>query len=256
MRPAKELLYKSARWIYLQFKSLYLSWKVRQTGVRLNGRLSFDENVFFLGVYPLLQGDRLVVYDIGASVGYVSTCLAKVSKVRQVYAFEPIRSVFETLKTRTAAYPHITCFQIALGDSAGSAEIHLNKSLTSSSLLKLLPTHGKEFPWTQELGTESIPIARLDDFAREQALLPADIIKVDVQGFELHVLAGAKQCLAQAKYCILELSFVPLFESGPSFDEIYGALRTAGYRLIGLSGEIRGKSGRVLQVDGIFENTQ
>ena len=49
-----------------------------------------------------------------------------------------------------------------------------------------------------------VPMVSLDDYARTQSLYP-DLIKIDVEGFEVEVLKGARICLEKARYVILEV---------------------------------------------------
>ena len=75
-----------------------------------------------------------------------------------------------------------------------------------------------------------------------------------VQGFEDQVLQGGRETMGQAGYCLLEMSFRPLYEGSPVFDDIYRQMRELGFRLIGIVDILKGKSGLPLQVDAIFEN--
>jgi hypothetical protein len=75
-----------------------------------------------------------------------------------------------------------------------------------------------------------------------------------VQGYEDRVLRGGINTISKAKYCVLEISFAPLYEKGPLFDDIYQIMRKMGFILVGLGEVSKGKSGMPLQVDGIFKN--
>ena len=77
----------------------------------------------------------------------------------------------------------------------------------------------------------------------EHELPPPRLLKIDVQGFEGHVVAGATETLERTRYCITEVSFKPLYEGAPLFDEIYDAFVGRGFRLAGLAGELRSSTG-------------
>jgi hypothetical protein len=111
-----------------------------------------------------------------------------------------------------------------------------------------------EFPGIAADDRIQVEVTRLDDYVREHSLPQPDLIKIDVQGYEDRVLRGGPMTIGKAKYCVIEMSMLPLYEGGPLFDDIYGMMRTMGFRLVGITGDLRGRSGRQLQADGIFVN--
>jgi hypothetical protein len=116
--------------------------------------------------------------------------------------------------------------------------------------------HTDQFSDTEITHQQEINVVRLDDFIYQHQLPQPDLIKIDVQGFEKNVIEGGYETLKKAKYCVLEMSFKPLYEGSPLFDDIYRLMTDLGFSLIGFSSPLIGKSGDYLQVDGIFENTR
>ncbi len=113
------LLRNPALSVHLWHERAYSWWKSRETGVQLRAPLSVDERRFYLQLRWALMGSDLVVYDIGAASGVLSGCLAKLANVRAVHAFEPIPSAFAQLSARMRPYPHVTCHNVAVGESNG-----------------------------------------------------------------------------------------------------------------------------------------
>ena len=60
-------------------------------------------------------------------------------------------------------------------------------------------------------------------------LAPADLIKIDVQGYELEVLKGGAQTLAKAQIALIELSLIEINAGAPLLDEALGFMRSAGF---------------------------
>jgi FkbM family methyltransferase len=234
----------------------YTLWRIRETGVHFRKALAYYEQVFFLEFRSALIGDNLIVYDIGAASGVFSACLAKLCNVQSVHAFEPIPSAFAELTEHTRQYPQIERHNVAVGAENAESTIWVTvDSRDSSSLLKMLPLHKEEQPYaTYEDQPEKIQIVRLDDFVREKQLPLPDVMKIDVQGYETHVLDGGSTVITHAAFVILEMSFLSLYEGGPLFDDVYCQMRNLGFRLVGMTGGLRGVSGRHLQADGIFQN--
>ncbi len=82
------------------------------------------------------------------------------------------------------------------------------------------------------------------------------LMKVDVQGFELDVLAGAETTLQRVDVLIVETSMVELYERQPLFHEVYEFLRARGFVFAGSFDQILDPSGgAVLQADAIFLRT-
>ena len=240
--------------VHVWHERAFTWWKLRETGVRAFEPLSFTERRFFLGLRPVLKDDRLVVYDIGASVGVVSGCLAKLPNITAIHAFEPIPEVFATLTARMRPYPLVQCHNVALSDDTGVMTMYISKSTDSSSLLPMAELHRTELPGTDISHQIQVGVVRLDDHVSQLSLPQPHLVKIDVQGNEDRVLRGGEKTIRQAKYCVLEMSLQPLYEGSPLFDDVYRQVRDLGFRLIGFAGDLTGQSGRQLQVDGIFEN--
>ena len=113
------LLWSPVRWAHVQYVEAYSYYKVHKAGLLARSPLTHAEREFYLKLRPALQGDSLVVYDIGASKGVVSGRLAKLSNVIAVHAFEPIPNVYAQLVARMQPYPQVHCHNVAVGDIAG-----------------------------------------------------------------------------------------------------------------------------------------
>jgi FkbM family methyltransferase len=243
-----------AAWLHAQYNKVYSYYKVAQTGVITNHPLNATERGFYLKLQSILQGESLVIYDIGAARGIVSTCLAKLPNVKSIQAFEPIPDIYKQLLDNVQKYPQVRCHNVALGDAPGEALMYISGKTDSSSLLPMADLHTEQFPGTQIQQQIKVPVVRLDDYVEQHQLIAPDIIKIDVQGFEENTIRGGQKTISQAKYCVLEMSFQPLYEGSLLFDAIYQVMRELNFNLIGVSTPLTGKSGIQLQVDGIFEN--
>jgi Methyltransferase FkbM domain len=119
----------------------------------------------------------------------------------------------------------------------------------------MLTRHQDAFPPANYVGTEQVPIHRLDSVASD-VLRPNDIalLKIDVQGFEKQVIAGGNSTVNDRCAGVqLELSFVPLYEGGMLIREALDLVDSLGFTLAGLlPGFTDPRNGRMLQADGIF----
>src|SRR3990172_5585393 len=181
------------------YLNVYSSWKLKQIGIRISGHVPLAARKFLIDFSAAFRGNRLVFFDIGASIGVISDCVARLPNVAQIHSFEPLPEVYTQLRKQMRFFSKAHCHQVALGDSNGVASMHINKSSTSSSILPAGRLLQSEFPWTMEERKEEVAMARLDDFVRQFSLPGPDVIKVDVQGYELSVIKGGQDTISQAK---------------------------------------------------------
>ena len=76
--------------------------------------------------------------------------------------FEPLSEAFSALERRASRDSHWQVHRLALGDRDGTAEINVAGNSWSSSLLPMGAQHLRSAPQSAYVGTESVPIARLD----------------------------------------------------------------------------------------------
>jgi FkbM family methyltransferase len=232
-----------------------LSWlELRNSGVSTLRRSAYAERKILRELLHCLRMENdLVVYDIGAHTGRYAAAIANSTAVRQVIAFEPIPDSFGMLKEHTQALGKVTPINLALGDETGRTRFFLNESRASSSLLPMHPRHVRHFPFTARVSQASVEIKTLDEVSAELRLVPPDIIKLDVQGYEDRVIAGGAETFGKARWCLIELSLVELYEGAATFDQLYRAMTSLGFALRQVTDQLVGQDGTPLQINALFE---
>jgi FkbM family methyltransferase len=197
-----------------------------------------------------------VVFDIGANSGQYAAGLRKAGFNGRLISFEPLAEPFSRLQSNASKDPLWEIRRCALGDTEGTISVNVaGNAGESSSVLPMLKRHQDAYPPANYVGTEEVPIHRLDDVASE-ILKPADkaFLKIDVQGFEQHVLAGGESTINNR--CVgmqLELSFLPLYEGGMLINQALDLVYSMGFTLTGLLPcFVDPRDGQMLQADGIF----
>jgi FkbM family methyltransferase len=134
----------------------------------------------------LRAGD--VFYDVGANFGwYTVNMLARVSGLARVVAFEPLAQTFALLTRNVAANGftgRAVLHHAAVSDSAGTTTIR--------QFPRLDDMHASLYIVDDQYTEETVPLITLDSVAEAHAMNPA-VIKCDVEGHELRVLAGAER---------------------------------------------------------------
>ncbi|MFZ2629827.1 MAG: FkbM family methyltransferase [Rugosibacter sp.] len=196
------------------------------------------------------------IIDVGANQGQFARMISGSFPRAELYCFEPLEEPFRQLSAWAQAQnSRVHCFQLALGEQEGEMEMHLHEQHTpSSSLLASTDTCHRLYPQTQAERMTRIRVSTLDQ-ALEDALdhMPREILlKLDVQGFEDHVLRGAGRMLTLCKAVVLEVCLDPLYEGQADFHGLAQLLHAAGFRYAGNLDQIYGEDGRVVFLDAVF----
>lgn len=196
-----------------------------------------------------------LIFDIGANTGQFGTQLRNASYKGRIVSFEPLSSAHKELLSVSAEDTQWNVAPpTAIGNKEGEIEIHIAKNSVSSSILKMLNTHSSAAPESSYIGTEKVPMKRLDSIAKEY-INSSDVyfLKIDTQGYEDRVIQGAKEVLKKACGVQLELSLVPLYEGQKLFNEMVLELNNQGFELWDIATAfVEPANGRLLQVDATF----
>src|SRR5579863_2100638 len=160
-----------------------------------------------LGVAPSVEHFGLLrslsvagVLDVGASRGQFSLACRICLPGTPIVAFEPIPEEARTFRAVHAGAHGVTLIESALGERAGEATLHLSARSDSSSVLPIGRGQVEIYPSTAEVGQITVAMARLDDLAEHWRGRAGQLLKLDVQGFELQVLRGAPGTLSSCSY--------------------------------------------------------
>jgi FkbM family methyltransferase len=195
-----------------------------------------------------------LVLDVGANTGqFVHQCRAAGYK-GEIISFEPSAAAHAGLLQSAAPDPFWTVAdRMALGAKTGEVEINIAANSYSSSILPMLDSHLAAAPHSAYLQKEKVPLRRLDDIVPSNTPGRHIFLKLDVQGYESHVLAGATQLLNHTLALQLEMSLLPLYEGETLMPQMHAAMTAKGFDLWDLEPSFRDPAtGRLLQIDAIF----
>jgi FkbM family methyltransferase len=200
----------------------------------------FDEVTSRLAMEAARPGDT--VLDIGAHIGYFSLLFSTlVGETGRVFSFEPTPATFDVLSANARRRPNITVTQAAVGDEAGQHEmtaydlryVAFNTLSEANRLPAKADAHGTRI---------TVTLLRLDDFLRERGIVP-DVIKIDAENFENHVIGGLLETLAahhprviletgeaatlEAAKDLLALGYQPFYCRSQSVEPWHGTIEEA-----------------------------
>ncbi|WP_313642605.1 FkbM family methyltransferase [Stenotrophomonas sp.] len=197
-----------------------------------------------------------LVVDVGANIGQYGSAMRGLGYAGRIISFEPMKAAWEELQLKMHADGNWEGFQLALGRDSGMVDLHIAGNSVSSSLLEMMPRHLRNAPRSEYGGSEKVPVRRLDDVLEEAGISALNTwLKLDVQGFECEVLAGAGRLLQRSRIVQLEMSLVPLYAGQALFSELLDLMDQAGFEPVGFEpGFQEPETGVMLQVDGLFRH--
>ncbi len=191
-----------------------------------------------------------VVIDGGAHEGETADLLLDTFSNPTVHCFEPQGDKFSLLKNKFESTDNVRLYNCALGKSNEERVFHVMPDTYLSSMLK--PTEKYTSMFDKMDGDESkdvrAEVRKLDDVVSQNI----DIIKLDLQGFELEALKGAKKSLSQARAVLLEVMFNENYEGQPVFGDIDDFMTRSHYKLYRLYNIKHWPSGKVRHADALY----
>jgi FkbM family methyltransferase len=129
--------------------------------------------------------------DVGANVGYFSAlALSLVGRNGHIHAFEPVPSLFAHLEQVARANPQhdLVCNMCGLGETEDHKLISVAGG-SNAGWNTMVPGF-----MSSNLAVETVPVRvqRLDKYLSSRRINSVDLIKIDVEGFELPVLRGSQ----------------------------------------------------------------
>ncbi len=98
----------------------------------------------------------------------------------------------------------------------------------------------------------NLPMRRLDELVGNHPWRPFNLMKLDVQGGELDVLAGSANIIDDVEVLIIESSLAECNNGAPSLFDYYERLNKLGFVLVNIFGMTRDRNENLLQFDGVF----
>jgi len=190
--------------------------------------------------------------DVGANDGGFLSSVFQLVSPREVFVFEPLPACQSSLQRMLSNRASAHLFQCAVGSAKGELELHCTGDSKMSSALQPAPHieglyQRGDFTIVRKV---TVPVVRLDDALPEG--LSVDLLKIDVQGFELEVFKGAEQTLARTRSVLLEVNYVEHYKGGARFEDVYDVMRRHSFRIYGVSAPYGGGKGGPLWADAMF----
>jgi FkbM family methyltransferase len=164
------------------------------------------------------------ILDIGAHHGDVALSYANGFPGSIIVAFEPVEANFRELQKATAHTSNVVVVNAAVGDQPGRLAIRLHSATSQGH--SVVPVADDQ--------TESVEAITIDGFCAERGFAP-DFVKIDVEGYERQVIAGASRTLKKfTRALLVEATVNPANKRHTQISDLIADLTPFGFRLVAM----------------------
>jgi FkbM family methyltransferase len=190
--------------------------------------------------------------DVGAHRGHWTEMLREIFPTVEVLMIEPQPELSSALEEVSGRLSGVRWVQAAAGAREETRLQTIWEDLQGSSFLP------RRDPVREARGEQRpARVRRLDDLLAESFGRAPDIVKLDVQGFELEVLRGCPSIFGKTEVFVLETSLYAFLDDIPLLREVIDFMAERGYEIYDIAGQIRRPiDGALGQLDIAFARRQ
>jgi FkbM family methyltransferase len=201
------------------------------------------------------------VFDVGANQGQFYRFLrTEAEYTGLVVSFEPVPHLAAALQAQATSDARWVVHAAALGAQPGTASINVMADPVFSSFLVPDHSHTDYFARRNTVAAvHAVPVDTLDRLGAEildRFAVRCAYLKLDTQGYDLQVLAGAHAVLHRIGAMQSELSFLPIYRDMPSWRSALQTFTDAGFAVSGFFPVSRDERLRLVEADCVLVNTR
>jgi len=145
------------------------------------------------------------IFDVGANQGqFLKSALSNLSDGAQIHAFEPASETFRLLSKNAGNNPSVILNNFGMGKEPGSFELFYDKEGSGLASLTSRRLDHFDIKFSQ---SEKVTIDTIDNYCALRNIDQIDLLKIDVEGHELDVLAGATGLLGSGRIGMVMFEF-------------------------------------------------
>lgn len=201
-----------AKNIFLRLNKLLYGCSIRGLGVYnyenmlISGEISFINKELKIDA---IKKNKYIVFDVGANKGEYSKLISDGITNAKIFSFEPHPKTFKVLSSNCHDIDNIKLFNCALSSKISVLKLYDYKSNDGSAHASL----SSEIFTTvhnSELVSHEVDVSTIDSICKENKIENINFLKIDVEGYELDVLKGAKSMLDNNKIKYIQFEFTQL----------------------------------------------
>jgi FkbM family methyltransferase len=185
------------------------------------------------------------IIDIGAYHGEWTAMIKRIFPESNVLMIEAQESKDNILKDISQQYSPSVFYEIVLLSSEDEQEVRFVEMETGSSVFEESSPYERDYISKKTVTLDTL-LKIHPDFQC------ADFLKIDVQGYELEVLRGAKKLLEKVELVLMEVSLIPVNKGCPIMSEVIAFMADYDFRVLDFCSQIRRSDGFLWQTDLLF----
>jgi FkbM family methyltransferase len=194
------------------------------------------------------------IVDVGANEGQFGAMIRNLGFKGEIHSFEPVKSTYNLLAKATAGDLRWTAHNMALGRAPGRLVMNVSQGSVFSSALRPNDYGAAKFNDIKVQRQEEVEVSTLDHFI-EHHLSDSErriFLKMDTQGYDLEVFAGATASLDKICCILSELSLIPIYDGMTDYLQALAAYQHKGFSVSGLFPVNRNDDLALIEVDCVM----
>ncbi|MDA9659123.1 FkbM family methyltransferase [Candidatus Pelagibacter sp.] len=199
-----------------------------------------ERNIHQKRISKFLQNRSIkTIIDVGAHKGEFAQKALQMESVNKIIAFEPQKKIFNLLKEKFSDNDKVVLNNFALSDKVEKRIMKINKMTATSTLNHEINDNSLYFKFKSFLlyqknsiiDEEEIDTTTFDTFFNEEIFNENTLLKIDTEGYEMHVLKGSEQKIKEVKYILIENQFSKMYKN-VNFKDCHDFLRKKNFKLL------------------------
>lgn len=188
------------------------------------------------------------IVDIGANTGQWTVSARRVFPTARNIMIEPLAEMEVLLQQLAATIPGCVYVKAGAGAANGEMAQTITEQISGSTFLP-----AGDATQLAKGAQRLTPIVTLNDVLAKTPGFEPDLVKIDIQGYELEALKGGASCFGRTEVFILETSLFSFWPAQPTTRDCIEFMHQRGYDLYDLTEWLRRPSdGALGQVDLAF----
>ena len=199
-----------------------------------------ERNIHQKRISKFLQNRSIkTIIDVGAHKGEFAQNALQIESVNKIIAFEPQKKIFSLLKEKFSDNDKVVLNNFALSEKVEKRIMKINKMTATSTLNHEINNDSLYFKFKSFLlyqknsiiDEEEIDTTTFDAFFNGEIFDENTLLKIDTEGYEIHVLKGSEQKIREIKYILIENQFSKMYKN-VNFRDCHDFLRKKNFKLL------------------------